>query len=32
AWRLNPELPAAVIDMVRGWDGDTYIARPLGRE
>ena len=30
--KSQPELPAAVIDMVRGWDGDTYIARPLGRE
>jgi len=28
----NPDLPAAITDMVRAWDGDTYIARPLGRE
>ncbi len=30
--KSHPDLPAAVTDMVRGWDGDTYIARPLGRE
>ena len=26
----NPEVPAELPNLVTGWDGDIYIARPLG--
>jgi len=29
--RHNPELPTSINDLVREWDGDIYIARPIGR-
>ncbi|MBA7656759.1 hypothetical protein ES703_64686 [subsurface metagenome] len=27
----NPELPAEINALVREWEGDIYIARPIGR-
>lgn len=30
--RQHPDLPTEITDMVKNWDGDTFIARPLRRE
>ena len=29
--RLNPELPAELNRLITTWDGDIYVARPIGR-
>lgn len=29
--KLNPELPAGINRLIPSWDGDIYVARPIGR-